>query len=113
LVRPERTSGSEVTAWSNISWIVPVRAMFWPSDTDMCWAMTRAMVSVGPPAANGTSMMIGRDGKACAAALCHSAGTAIAPAASRRNRRRREFISIPLAQARKARKPSVTQSRAG
>src|SRR6202795_4014459 len=31
--------------------------------------MTRAITSVGPPAANGTIMVIGRDGKDCAPAL--------------------------------------------
>ena len=31
--------------------------------------MTRAITSVGPPAANGTIMVIGRDGKDCASAL--------------------------------------------
>src|SRR5882672_4027521 len=30
--------------------------------------MTRARVSIGPPAANGTTMVTGRDGKVCAGA---------------------------------------------
>src|SRR5262249_55626299 len=44
--------------------------MLWPSVTDMRWAMTRAIVSVGPPAANGTFMVMGRVGYVCALATC-------------------------------------------
>src|SRR5580692_8086637 len=40
-----------------------------PSDWPMRSPTTRAITSVGPPAANGTTMVIGRDGKDCAAAL--------------------------------------------
>ena len=40
-----------------------------PSDCPIRSPMTRAITSVGPPAANGTIMVIGRDGKDCAAAL--------------------------------------------
>ncbi len=36
--------------------------MLWRSDVDMRWATMRVIVSVGPPAANGTFMLIGRDG---------------------------------------------------
>ena len=36
--------------------------MVWPSVARMRSAMMRAIVSVGPPAANGTIMVIGRDG---------------------------------------------------
>jgi hypothetical protein len=33
-----------------------------PSNCDIDWAVTRAIVSVGPPAANGTITVIGRVG---------------------------------------------------
>jgi hypothetical protein len=33
-----------------------------PSAFDIAWAVSRAIVSVGPPAANGTTMVIGRAG---------------------------------------------------
>src|SRR5262249_1745261 len=36
----------------------------------MRWAMTRAIVSVGPPAANGTFMVMGREGYVCALEVC-------------------------------------------
>jgi hypothetical protein len=36
--------------------------MGWPSDNRMRPAMMRASVSVGPPAANGTTSVIWRDG---------------------------------------------------
>ena len=34
----------------------------WPSVRDMCSPTRRAVTSVAPPAANGTIMVIGRDG---------------------------------------------------
>ena len=34
----------------------------WPSVSFILSAMIRAIVSVGPPAANGTMMVMGRDG---------------------------------------------------
>ena len=34
----------------------------WPSVRDMCSLTTRAATSVGPPAANGTIRVTGRDG---------------------------------------------------
>ena len=34
----------------------------WPSRSDNHWPMTRAVMSVPPPAANGTIRRIGRDG---------------------------------------------------
>src|SRR5260370_7281560 len=40
-----------------------------PSDCPMRSPTTRAITSVAPPAANGTIMVTGRDGKDCAAAL--------------------------------------------
>jgi hypothetical protein len=33
-----------------------------PSDGPMCWVRMRASTSVGPPAANGTIIVIGRVG---------------------------------------------------
>src|SRR5712671_7265075 len=50
--------------------------------------MTRASVSSGPPAGNGTINVMGRIGKAWALAMREAAGSATAPAASCRNRRR-------------------------
>src|SRR5579872_4408714 len=41
---------------------------FWPSVWPMCCASSRPMTSVGPPAANGTIMVIGRDGYSSAVA---------------------------------------------
>ena len=38
----------------------------WPSDVRMRSPRMRASVSVGPPAGNGTIIVIGRDGKVCA-----------------------------------------------
>src|SRR5262249_60475248 len=42
--------------------------MVCPSDARMPSAMIRPSVSVGPPAGNGTIIVIGRDGKPCACA---------------------------------------------
>ncbi|MNL42029.1 hypothetical protein D3C87_1644650 [compost metagenome] len=41
----------------------------WPSDFDIAAATERATTSVGPPAANGTTMVMGRDGYGSAAWL--------------------------------------------
>src|SRR5580692_6523881 len=41
---------------------------FCPSVRPICSAITRPTTSVGPPAANGTTMVIGRDGYSSAAA---------------------------------------------
>src|SRR4051812_44852719 len=39
----------------------------WPSVVDRCCATSRPMTSTGPPAGNGTSSLIGRDGyRSCA-----------------------------------------------
>src|SRR5438105_8383093 len=46
---------------------------FWPSDFDIVVARMRAMMSAGPPAANGTIMMIGRSGYAARAGTHASA----------------------------------------
>src|SRR5258705_12166401 len=41
----------------------------WPSVDDRCWATSRPMTSTGPPAGNGTSSLIGREGyRSCACA---------------------------------------------
>ena len=40
----------------------------WPSAARIGSAMMRAMVSDGPPAGNGAMMVMGREGKVCAAA---------------------------------------------
>src|SRR5438552_11089197 len=39
-----------------------------PSNCDMRGEMMRATTSIGPPAANGTTMVTGRPGQSCAAA---------------------------------------------
>src|ERR1043166_822908 len=54
----------------------------------------RATTSLAPPAANGTLKATGRGGKACALAICETAGSAAAPAARRRNFRRDGFIPV-------------------
>ena len=40
--------------------------------SDMRWPTTRAMMSLGPPAGNGTISLIGFAGKSCAAAAAGS-----------------------------------------
>src|SRR5258708_2202091 len=50
----------------------------WPNARPMRSAMMRAMVSVGPPAANGTVTVTGREGYAWAAATIESADNAAA-----------------------------------
>ena len=52
-------SGSEAT---------DVEGRVWPMDDVICWASTRAMTSVGPPAAKPTMRRIGLVGNACARA---------------------------------------------
>src|SRR5262249_5334042 len=59
-----------------------------PSAGPMPCATMRATVSVGPPAANGTTIMIGRDGELCAAAAPKLIVTSTAPRTSR-------FMSAP------------------
>src|SRR5215468_1531125 len=49
-----------------------------PSGARIRSAMTRASVSIGPPAANGTTIVIGRDGKVCAVARFEPAMASIA-----------------------------------
>src|SRR5262249_50209582 len=56
-----------------------------PSDTLIRSARIRDNVSVGPPAANGTTIVMGFVGYACALAIRDSIGSAEAPAAKRRN----------------------------
>jgi F0F1-type ATP synthase membrane subunit c/vacuolar-type H+-ATPase subunit K len=48
------------------------------------------MASVGPPAANGATIVMGRVGYVCALAICETAGSAAAPAARRRKLRLKE-----------------------
>src|SRR5262245_43057080 len=64
-----------------------VRAMYSPT--------IRALTSVDPPAANGTTIVTGRVGKACAHATRETAGSAAAPAARCRNCRRGSFTLNP------------------
>src|SRR5229473_6846401 len=71
----------------------------WPSDARMRSLRMRASTSAGPAAGNGTTIVIGRAGKACAAALRHADGRMAAPAAKgrteRRKRRRGRFTRVP------------------
>src|SRR3990170_8553495 len=48
----------------------------WPSGLPMAWARMRATVSVGPPAANGTTIETLRVGYCCAAAPALNAASA-------------------------------------
>src|ERR1700719_1625859 len=68
----------------------------WPSDTRMRSLKMRASTSAGPAAGNGTTIVIGRVGKACAAALRVVAGKIAATAVRCRNRRRGRFILFLL-----------------
>src|SRR5215470_16719741 len=67
-----------------------------PSDTLIRSARIRANVSVGPPAANGTTIVMGFVGYACAPAMRESIGSAEAPAARRRNFRRGSRMRVAL-----------------
>src|ERR1700692_2380667 len=58
-------------------------------------AMKRAKVSIAPPAAVGTTIVIGREGEACPKATGDMAGRAAATAARCRNRRRENLIMPP------------------
>src|SRR6516162_1511220 len=58
----------------------------------MCSPTIRAVRSSVPPAANGTIIVIGREGKVCALAVRETARTAAAPAARCRKFRRGSFI---------------------
>src|SRR5271154_4373373 len=59
--------------------------MVWPSALPIGRARPRDTPSAAPPAANGQTIVIGRDGNVSAAATCASAGSAAAPAVSCRN----------------------------
>src|SRR5579862_10026861 len=52
---------------------------FCPSVRPICSAITRPTTSVGPPAANGTNMVIGRDGYSSAAAATMTPQPSIRP----------------------------------
>src|SRR5262249_22199729 len=55
--------------------------------------MRRAVMSLTPPGANGTTMRTGRVGYACAQAMRDAAGSAAAPAARCRKVRRGSFMA--------------------
>src|SRR5260370_33140608 len=55
--------------------------------------MTRASVSIGPPAAKGTTIVMGRAGQPCAFAVRDTALSTAAPADACRNFRRAIFIA--------------------
>jgi hypothetical protein len=58
-------------------------------------ARIRAIVSYGPPAGKGTSIVIGRAGYGCALAMPDMAKSAAAPAAKRRKFLRGNVITFP------------------
>src|SRR5688500_19913845 len=62
----------------------------WPSGLVIACATTRATVSVGPPAAYGTSMVMFRVGYCCAEALDAKAANAESDA------RRSDFMTTPV-----------------
>src|SRR5258706_12371682 len=69
--------------------VPPAPAVFsitsgWPSERPMRSPRMRAIVSVGPPAANGTTTGIGREGYAWAAAKVEIAASNAAPRTFRR-----------------------------
>src|SRR5712691_1674357 len=66
-----------------------------PSVRERCSPMMRATTSLVPPGANGTTIVMGRVGYACAQATRERAGSAAAPARCR-NLRRGSFIGVPL-----------------
>src|SRR5262249_8374764 len=66
-----------------------------PSRSVSAWHNKRVKISVPPPGAYPTITRTGREGYACARAVRETAGSAAAPAARCRNRRRGSFISIP------------------
>src|SRR5262249_35565797 len=59
--------------------------MVWPSAVRMPSAIRRPTTSVSPPGGNGTIIVIGRHGYACAKAKRDATGSAAAPAARCRN----------------------------
>src|SRR5262249_19349008 len=62
----------------------------------MCSPTIRAVRSSVPPAANGTIIVIGREGRVCALAIREKGGTAAAPAARCRKVLRGSFMALPL-----------------
>jgi hypothetical protein len=72
-------------AMFSMTTVQPCAALsFWPS--------TRASVSVALPAVNGTTNLIARDGKSCAAA---DAGTRVDPASTHASAVCMSFIQVP------------------
>src|SRR5262245_9957660 len=60
----------------------------WPRRSERCFAASRPMKSVPPPAGNGTIILIGRCGQACASAVAGRAQASTSMAASLPNRMR-------------------------
>src|SRR5262245_53936071 len=60
----------------------------WPRRSERCFAASRPMKSVPPPAGNGTIILIGRCGQACASAVAGRAQASTSKAASLPNRMR-------------------------
>src|SRR5262245_17383609 len=65
------------------------------SEAFMRSARSRPTTSVGPPAANGTIMVMGRDGYVCAVATLENVGATAAAPANCRNFRRGRFMAFP------------------
>src|SRR5258706_565125 len=118
LILPARTCGSAVAPWSKgmstcpavkawgaRRWAAmgpPAPAVFsitsgWPSERPMRSPRMRAIVSVGPPAANGTTTVMGREGYAWAAAKVDIAASNAAPRTCRSGDvfMKREFTGNP------------------
>ena len=64
----------------------------WPSSSDIRGVMMRATTSIGPPAANGTTIVTGRAGQSCAEA----ATVATANAASAVPMMRVDFLGMAV-----------------
>src|SRR5215470_14580351 len=84
-----------------------------PSDARRRSVKMRASTSAGPAAGNGTTIVIGRVGKACAAALRSADGTTAAAAVSCRNWRRGRFIPCFPRNGRGAAPPALLRERGG
>src|SRR5947207_3733062 len=65
----------------------------WPHTSESRSPMTRAMMSVAPPAANGTITRTKRFGQAC----CANAGRATRPAEAAARKRRRSSMALAFA----------------
>src|SRR5258708_38135863 len=68
----------------------------WPSVSPSAGCRMRASVSIGPPAANGTTMVTGRTGQSCAPATLPPSASAAAKESTCDSRQRRSGIEIGI-----------------